>query len=349
MWISSLPYKQWFPLEGMEKTIVECIKKRGPLPGAKIRALVSGDSLALWQACRRCPDLEIQTMYTRYLRLDRKIPGFARLSPSIWRSFLTYSVVGLSNAQNVLKEKTAGLRAHIAEVSRSKLDVAFQTISGLAAEIDGIEEKACFIIAGDIVYNMSHDVPRPERSTGKLVNGSDMDIVVVLSNDCSESDVKRLDDAIYQEKIRLLLTPHLREELDYVVKPFSRVREQVRFDSFSRMLACKILQEGAFLFGNELLFQEVKALLRAEGVVEKLERMEHLANMRRGDTEELLMHVAPSEITQELLNLFYPSEESEELRIRYLEMGMTGSLTPLKPETGNGHKPGQSAGVSSRE
>jgi len=35
-------------------------------------------------------------------------------------------------------------------------------------------------IAGDIVYNMAHNVPCPERSTGKLVKGSDMHIVVVV-------------------------------------------------------------------------------------------------------------------------------------------------------------------------
>ena len=177
-----------------------------------------------------------------------------RDSPSILRSFLTYSVIGLSGLRNRLEERAAQLLSHIEAVSRSKLDVAFQTVSGLASELDGIEKEACFIIAGDIIYNMAHDVPRPERSTGKLVNGSDMDMVVLVSDDCPESYMNRLDEAIYREKHNLLLAPHLREELDYVVKPFSRVREQVRFDSFSHVLACKILQEGAFLYGNELLF-----------------------------------------------------------------------------------------------
>ena len=296
----------------MEKTIIGLIKERGPLIGAEIRASVPGDNLALWQACLRSPGLEVRTVGVRYLRLDIRLPGFARLSPSIWRTFLTYSVIGLSEPQNGLEERAAQLLAHIEAVSRSKLDVAFQTISGLASELDGIEKKACFIMAGDIIYNMSHDVPRPERSTGKLVNGSDMDMVVLVSDDCPESYMNRLDEAIYREKHNLLLAPHLREELDYVVKPFSRVREQVHFDSFSHVLACKILQEGAFLYGNELLFQEVKSMLRAEGVVEKLEAMENVARTRRGDAEALLLEVTPGEISEDTLNLFYPSEESEE-------------------------------------
>lgn len=288
------------------------MEKKGPLTGAEIRASVQGDNLAIWQACLRCPDLEVRTVGTRYLRLDRRLPEFARLSPSIWRSFLTYSVVGFSRQQNELEEKVAQLRAHIDKVSRSKLDVAFQTISGLAADLDGLEKESCFIIAGDIVYNMSHDVPRPERSTGKLVNGSDMDMVVLVSDHCTEAFINRLDDAIYREKYRLLFAPHLREELDYVVKPFSRVREQIHFDSFSHMLACKILHEGTFLFGNELLFQEVKSLLREEGVVKKIEQMEEIARNHRRDSESLLMNAVPAEMSQEMQNLFYPSEESEE-------------------------------------
>ena len=154
--------------------------------------------------------------------------------------------------------------------------------------------------------------PDRERSTGKLVNGSDMDMVVLVSDHCAESYINRLDEAIYREKSRLLLTPHLREEIDYVIKPFEKVREQVRFDSFGHMLACKILQEGAFLYGNELLFQDVKALLRTEGVVEKLKEMEVQAKIHRRNAERLLRNVASEGISLETLNLFYPSEESEE-------------------------------------
>jgi hypothetical protein len=299
----------------MEKEIIRLIQEQGPLTGAEMRESISGDGLALWQYCVRSTDLAVRTVGTRYLRLDRRVSGFARLSPSIWRTFLTYSVIGLSEMKDELKERAGRVMAHIEEVSRWKLDVAFQTVSGLAAGLDSdtpLDEEACFIIGGDIVYNMAHDVPRPERSTGKLVNGSDMDIVVVVHDQCPEAFIKRLDDAIYKEKYRLLLTPHLREEIDYVVKPFARVREQVRFDSFRHMLACKILQEGTLLYGNEEIFQKVKGLLREEGVTERLAEMEERARAHRVDAEALLLDVAPGEIDHETLNLFYPSDESEE-------------------------------------
>ena len=298
--------------EKVEEAIIALIKQRGPLTGAEIRNAIPLEGLELWQACFKCPHLKVRTVGTRYLRLDRRLPEFARLSPSIWRSFLTYSVIGFTDPHNGLEQRTADLSRHIEAVSRSKLDVAFQTVSALAAEVENVEKQACFIIAGDIVYNMSHDVPRPERSTGKMVNGSDMDLVVLVSDQCPESYTNRLDEAIYRAKFRLLLTPHLREEVDYVIKPFSRVREQVRFDSFVHMLACKILQEGTFLYGNELLFEDVKTLLRTEGAVEKLKKMETAARAHRRNAEKLLKNVPPGNISQETLDLFYPSEESEE-------------------------------------
>ncbi len=296
----------------MEDKILELIGKMGPLTGAEIRASVPGDHLSLWQACVRCRDLAVRTVGTRYLRLDRRLPGFARLSPSLWRGFLTYSVFGLSGLEDALDQKAMRLLDRIEAISRSKLDVAFQTVSGLASELEGVEKEACFIIAGDIVYNMSHDVPRPERSTGKSVNGSDMDMVVVVSEHCSQSFLDRLDEAIYREKFRLLLTPHLREELDYVVKRFSRVKEQLRFDSFNHMLACKILHEGAFMYGNERIFHAIKNLLRRTGVAKKLRKMEHLAKRRRLEAESILMKVIPEEVSEDIMNLFYPSDESEE-------------------------------------
>jgi hypothetical protein len=159
---------------------------------------------------------------------------------------------------------------------------------------------------------MAHDVPRPERSTGKLVNGSDMDIVVIVGDECSDDFIKRLDNAIYQEKYRLLITPHLREEIDYVVKSLARVREQACFDSFKHIIACKIIQEGTLLFGSEDIFHSAKAILRDAGVTVKLDNLEKRAKIFRKDAEEYLLREDSDKIKEESLYLFYPTEESEE-------------------------------------
>ena len=106
-------------------------------------------------------------------------------------------------------------------ISRAKHELAFHTLREILSELDEqdvILEHACFIIAGDIVFNMAHDVPRPERSTGKMVRGSDMDIVVIVDEDFPERLMNRLDAEIYKEKYRLLINPHLREEIDWQLR-----------------------------------------------------------------------------------------------------------------------------------
>lgn len=299
----------------MEKEIIRLIEEKGPLIGTEIWKLLGGDGLALWRTCKLSQKIEIKTACARYMRLDRRVAGFARISPSIFREFLTYSIIGLPGDIAQLENKTRHVASHIQEVSRSKAELAFQTIYSLANNLDSeisLEQKVCFILAGDIVYNMAHDVPRPERSTKKPVNGSDMDIVVIMDDLCPESLKKRLDDTIYREKVRLLITPHIKEELDYIVKKMERVREQVHFDTFKHMVACKILQEGTLLYGSESMFHNIKVLLKSEGVTQKLEKLEKKAGEFRLKSEKYLLYEPLHKIKEESLTYFYPTEESEE-------------------------------------
>lgn len=299
----------------MEQEILNLIERLGPLTGAEILEALGSDGISVWRACRLSQRLTVRTIGTHYLRLDRRVDGYARLSPSILREFLTYSVIGLPKDPSAMEDRAKALISHIEEVSRAKLDLAYQMASGLASRIESewpMDEQSCFIIAGDIVYNMAHDVPRPERSTGRLVQGSDMDMVVIVEDSCEEAFMKRLDEAIYQEKYRLLITPHIREEVDYVVKSLSRVQEQLRFDTFKHMVACKILQEGTFLYGSEDLFQGVKEMLRDSGVTDKLNELEKRAKVFRTEAEAYLLRENTDKIREENLYLFFPTEESEE-------------------------------------
>ena len=299
----------------MEEKIIQLIRDRGPLPGSAIWDAFGGDALSLWRTCKLSKALAIRTAGVHYLRLDREIKGFARLSPSIWREFLTYSVIGLSgNTPPIEKEKDV-LTRRIEEISSAKLDLAYRLVSSLGAWIERegpMDHGICFIIAGDIVHNMAHDVPRPERSTGKLVSGSDMDLVVVVEDAFPDDLMKRLDDAIFKEKYRLLIAPHLKEEIDYVVKKLARVRKQLHFETFKHMVACKILQEGTLLYGSQRLFTAIKTLLREQGVNKKLRDMEKRARVFRRAAEAYLLQKDPKKIGKDKLYLFYPSEESEE-------------------------------------
>jgi hypothetical protein len=298
-----------------DREIVEIVRASGPLTGADIMKLTGEDGLTLWRTCKHSQNLVIRTVGTRYLRLDRRVDGYARLSPSILREFLTYSLVGLSTDSNAVEQRAREVMAHIEGVSRSKIALAYSVVSGLsnrlASEVS-LEEWACFIIAGDIVYSMAHDVDRPERSTGKLVKGSDMDVVVIVEDGCREGLLKRIDDAMFEEKYRLLITPHIREEIDYIVKDLSRVKEQLAFDTFKHMVACKIMQEGTFLAGSEYLFFKIKSLLRDHGVFTKLTELEKRAKIFRDEAEAYLLREEPGRIKAESMYLFYPVEESEE-------------------------------------
>jgi hypothetical protein len=299
----------------MEKEIKKLIEENGPLTGSELSDSTGQDGLLLWRTCRLSKALTIRTVGTRYMRLDRRIDGFARLSPSILREFLTYSVVGNNQDHASLNRKADNIATHIEEVSKAKSELAYSIVSALENQLENellISDNACVILAGDIVYNMAHDVPRPERSTGKLVRGSDMDLVFIVNDLFPKNSMARLDEAIYMEKYRLLTTPHIREEIDYVMKNLDRVREQVRFDTFRHKVACKILQEGTLLYGSEELFHAVKTMLKEHGVIRKLEAMERVAKEFRKEAEEFLLLEEPHKTEEERLYLFYPTEESEE-------------------------------------
>jgi len=299
----------------MEERIIHIIEEKGPRTGSELIEILRGSPLALWRICHLSPALRLRTLGTRYLRLDRRIDGYARLSPSILREFMTYTVVGLPGSIEALDQRADTVIRHIKEVSRAKLALARTIVENLQdrlAQSWPREGRVCFIIAGDIVYDMAHDVPRPEHSIGEMVNGSDIDLVVVSDDSVSQEFLQKLDNAIYKEKYYTLISPSVREEIDYVVKNMVRVREQLLFDTFKRMVACKILQEGTLLSGSQSLFDEINGMLVDMGVKEKLEKMEVRAGVFRHEAEKYLLDTDPSRISREELNLFYTTEESEE-------------------------------------
>ena len=299
----------------MEEQLITLLEEKGPLPGAEIVPALGHDPLLLWRTCKRSHHIAIQTVGRRYLRLDREVHGFARLSPSILREFLTYSVIGITTDPDSIARRALEIASQIRAVSEAKFKLARNIFLSVLNRLENealIQEQVCVFIAGDIVYGMAHDVPRPERSTGKLVQGSDMDLIVVVNDGFPGALMERMDEAVYLEKQKVLMAPHLREEIDYVVKTLARVREQTAFDGFKHMVACKILQEGKFLYGSEDLFRGIKAMLQEKGITEKLTAMEDRAAKQRMDGEAYLLSQDPGKIKEEGLCLFYPTEESEE-------------------------------------
>jgi hypothetical protein len=173
---------------------------------------------------------------------------------------------------------------------------------------------AVFLVAGDITYGMAHRVPRPEQSSGEMVRGSDLDLIIVTADSLPDEAAGALDEAIYRQKHYLLVHPDFREEIDYILKPIAKVRRQLAFDRFEHMVACKILCESQFLCGSSPLFDELMGLVDASGVRARLDSLEATAQVERAAAEHTLLDPAATAASgQNPLHLFYTREEGDEI------------------------------------
>jgi hypothetical protein len=297
-----------------ENDLISLLSETGPLTGAQLVERTRTEVLLLWQACMKSKQIRFAASARRFLRLDRNVQGYARLSPSIRREFLTYTFVGLENQSEELNAKAQDLTEQTKQISRTKRDVAKESIISAIAQLpdrETILKKACFILAGDVVYDMSHVVSRPEKSTGEMVRGSDLDIVIVAEDDLDPSIIQSLDKAIHKRKHLLLVND--REEIDYLIKSISRVKQQLKFDLFSSKVACKIMDEGQLLYGSSDVYQTVKILIDEYGVPEQLRQLEKQAAMDRQFAEAQLLDMGPERGLSEYLNLFYTHAEEDEI------------------------------------
>lgn len=295
--------------------IKKLLKQYGPLTGRELLEKSRIDPLALWRICSKSKGIITKTIGKRFLRLDKRIDGYARLSPSILREFLTYTVIGLDTDFSNIEIMAKTLERGIEKISKDKFELLREIISKLVKEQKchgEIEDKATFIIAGDVVYNMAHSELRPEPSTNEMVKGSDLDLIVV-TKDLSGDIIKELDRSIYHEKYYLLKMLAYREEIDYIIKDICRVEKQANFDSFEFMVASKILSEGKFLFGSMRLFERVKKILQEKSIPEKLAELENTAVIERKNAVSYLLNSKGSLSEEEYKKLFYTTEEKEEI------------------------------------
>ncbi len=294
--------------------IIELLERYGPLTGKEIIEKTNMNALHLWRICNNNAGIVLRTVGKRYLRLDKQVGGWARLSPSIIREFYSYSIIGLEGQLQAILIRADLLQQEIIGISKKKYQLA-QAVMKNAVDFQEdsqlILANACFIIAGDVAYEMAHLEPRPELTTGELVNGSDLDIVIVTEG-LPDYITKSLDSSIYAQKAYLLKNPSCREEIDYIIKTMSTIKSQLKFDCLKSMIASKVLYEGKFLYGNLGLFNEVKKMIVKEGVPERIALMEKKAVIHRENARLQLLKCDDSLYNGEIMNLFYTKEENEE-------------------------------------
>ena len=147
-----------------------------------------------------------------------------------------------------------------------------------------------------------------------MVRGSDLDLIIVTADSLPVEDARALDEAVYRQKHLLLVHPDFREELDYILKPIARVREQLAFDRFEHMIACKILCESQLLCGSAALFDTLMELVDASGVRARLDALEAAATGERAAAERTLLDPAATAASgHSPLYLFYTREEGDEI------------------------------------
>jgi len=292
------------------------LKAQGPCTGAELLGRVDVEVFLLWKACCTQPDVVMQRVGRRYLRLDRAVPGYARLSPSIRREFLTYTVVGAPDQTDEIAERCRELQQECLRVSQYKRTLARDVIRRIVESTPNRERlraHLCAMIAGDVTYGMAHTVQRPEPSTGRPVRGSDLDVIIVSDEAITSPEREALDARIYQEKWYMLAMPQFREEIDYVLKDVAKVRSQLPFDTLRHMIACKILHESEFLYGSEDLFLQVKRLVEEFDIPGKLRALEERAAQEREAAEGQLLDLPMIQCTPACQHLFFTTDEREEI------------------------------------
>jgi len=258
----------------------------------------------------------MQHVGRRFLRLDKRVEGYARLSPSIGREFLTYTVIGLVGQIEKIATRCLELQQTFVRISQRKREFARDVIRRIVESSPNRERlraHLCYMIAGDVTYGMAHTVERPEPSTGRSVRGSDLDVVIVSDEESTAAEREALDAMLYQEKWIMLVLPQFREEIDYVVKDMTKVLTQLQFDSFRHMVACKILHESELLYGSEDLFVRIRRLVGEYGIPDKLARMEDRAIRKRETAEMQLVEHPATKQAHAWQHLFFTSEEREEI------------------------------------
>ncbi len=273
------------------------------------------DMFDLWRECYTNKDIIVKRVSKRYLRFDKNVDGYARLSPAIQREFSTYSIIGLKTDEEAVEKEARELEKRIKEISRKKLLTAKNALMAGVEKLKEcryIKENACFIIGGDVPLSMAHEDPRPEFNTGMMVSGSDLDIVIVTSDDFSNERLNTLDEAIEDIKYTLLNRPQRREEIDYIIKPLSKVKSQAKFDNFEHMIACKIIEESEFLFGNRGLYQEILEIMDKNGVFAKLDSKRTEAAKNRAFAWNYLLEKGATSKC-EYVRLFTSTDEFNEI------------------------------------
>lgn len=299
--------------DAIEARVIGILQEKGPQIGKELAAaLYDVPVLALWQACYRSQSFLISHFASYYLRFDITREDQVRLSPSILRDFLSFTLFGLPGQREQMIERQGQLSNMHREVSREKLAVAQQAMrSVFLKQPREVRSQVCAFIAGDLAYFLAHNEPREHAASGEMVRGSDVDIVVIMQDGLPEETKLQFEAELSALKSFYLKHPDYRHEIDFICKRQSVMERQFNYLDIHDKIASKIAWESMFLAGSLTLYMEIREAMTRTGVDKLIEAdFDHALRDRKNAMRTLLNY--DGELDDETRSLFYFSQERVE-------------------------------------
>ena len=265
--------------------------------------------IEVWQICMTDINLKVFKLSTYYLRYDIRREKYIRLSPSILRDFMSFTYISLAEHQDLAAAEHVQLANTHRQISLHKIAIARK----IMLEVFGVfplaqREKLCAFVAGDLAYFLGHNVPREQAVSGRMVAGSDIDIVFVQDG-WADADVKKLEDIVSRNKYYYLKHPDHRQEVDFICKSVDTMCDQFTYGDIHEKIASKIAYEGQFLGGSVALFQYIQDQMTMRGARAKIEADFQIAVDDRSRAVTELLKFDGRALDPDTESLFYFSQE----------------------------------------
>lgn len=294
------------------------LRENGPLSGSALSECFPGvHPIGLWKMCYVSKSVLIQNCARYYLRYDVTRDNMLRLSPSILRDFLTFSLIYLPEQSVESVEYGTRLANRFRRISLRKLSHAREALLRLPKDLQDELNKNCIVfLSGDIAYYLAHDTMRQHDTLNVPVKGSDIDIVIINNLESNPKKVDQIEAELLKIKRQYLIDPNIREELDFIVKPLGRMLDQLSYQNIHQKIATKILYESYFLMGRIDIYQSLMRHLEISGAKKKIEADFEVALGERKQTIGKIMRLShlKSEQDSNVNSLFYASQERLEFR-----------------------------------
>ena len=288
--------------------IEEYLRENGPSLGKDLIRNFNINVLDLAKMISENKNIIKLSFANRYLRIDQNSPSLGRASPSFLREFITYTCFGI-NTDDVYHKANQLRQSHI-DISLEKRILASELATIIHKEFQHKLSDFGVLIAGDVVYGMSHREKRRESSTNLFVRGSDIDLVFLI-NDNDLNLKNKLEDRILSFKYIWLKHPKIQEELDFIVKTPTDIKNQLEMKSIKDIIATKVLYESQILVQQQNIINIVKETMESSNAKKILTDIESRSNKEREDLDYKIYNGQISSIDDIDASIFFSTELDE--------------------------------------